>query len=143
MIVFPNTVMAVCAWIRDQLPALSAGKPWDVPLVTNRWNDTDLRSTRWAVIVRNDGGPDDSPVSQSVSLGITCFGPRGGSESEDVACERLAQAVAAIIRDCAQVGLVNPFAACTDLNGPYPVPSETGRPAYYLTATVTVVGQPV
>jgi len=136
MMIFPNSVMAACDWIRGQLPA---GQPWSDALVTKHWDDTVNTDTPWAVIVRNDGGSDTSPISQNIALGVTCFGPRLGTEPDEIACERLAQHVAAILRDCAQPGPVNPFAGCTDLNGPYPVPSDTGRPCYYLTCGLEVV----
>jgi len=136
MILFPNVNMAVCDWIRDNLPS---GEKWSGALVTPTWSDQELAKVDWAVVVRNDGGQDSSVISQNVSLGVTCMGPRCDTEDDEIACERLAQTVAAIIRDCARPGDVNPFAGCTDMNGPYPIPSENGRPAYYLTADVEVV----
>ncbi len=144
MIVFPNAAIAVADWIRSQTPALSIGQPWaDKLMVTSRWSDDELVNQPWAVVVRSDGGPDDTPISQSVAIGVTIFGPRDGTDLDDVDTERLSQIVAAIIRDCARTADVNPFAACTDLNGPYSTPSESGRPCYYLTATISVVGQPI
>ncbi len=141
MILFPNVAMEVCRWISQQLAAIAPGQPWSQPVVTNRWDDEDLAQIGWAVIVRNDGGTDDSVISQNVSLGVTCFGPRGSSEAEEIQCENLAQHVAAVLRDCARPGVENPFAGCTDLTGPYPIPSETMRPAYYLTCRLEIVGR--
>ena len=143
MIIYPNVTLAVCEWIRRRLPIIGAGQPWAGALITDNWDDSEVKKAPWAVIVRNDGGADESIITQSPSVGVTCFGPRAPngatSEADDLLCERLAQHVAGILRDCAQIGDVNPFADCADLSGPFKVADD--RPSYYLAATLVVVGR--
>jgi len=138
---YPNITLAVCDWIRYQLPTYAAGQRWADPLVTNKWDDSELKKVEFIVVVRDDDGPRMPPISKMSSVGITCFGPRDSGESGDLACQQLGQDVMDALADCARVGSINSFTDCDNLYGPSPIGSETGRPAYYITADLTVVGE--
>ncbi|MDQ0735331.1 hypothetical protein [Arthrobacter agilis] len=89
------------------------------------------------VVVRYDGGPDTSVVTAEAAVGVTIL----AANKQEAA--NLSRLVAAIIRDCARVEPGNPVAAVLGVNGPYKAPEESTQSRRYLTATLSVVGQPL
>ena len=86
----------------------------------------------FAVVVRDDSGPDESILTARRSVGMTVIGP------SHQPAERLAQRVAYLIRAAPQPGPACPVARCA-VRGPFSQPA-TGRSEFYLTADLIVVG---
>lgn len=92
-----------------------------------------------SVIVRDDGGPDTSIITNEPTVGITVLTDEDPTEGETAT--NLAQLVKAIVKDCARIEPGNPVAAVLGFNGPYKVPDETGHPRRYMTAELSVAGR--
>lgn len=87
------------------------------------------------VVVRDDSGPDLTPVTASRNMGFTIIG--GDYATTSV----LARHVAYLLRISPQPGPASPVVDCR-IRGPYSL-DATGRSEFYLTAELTVAGQQV
>ncbi|NWL32976.1 hypothetical protein DM791_08720 [Paenarthrobacter nitroguajacolicus] len=92
-----------------------------------------------SVIVRDDGGPDVSIVTNEPTVGITILTDKDLTDGKTAT--DLSHLVKAIVKDCARVEPGNPVAAVLGFNGPYTVPDETGHPRRYMTAELSVAGE--
>ena len=95
-------------------------------------------SFTYAAVVRDDSGPDQQFTAARL-LGVTVIGPAG----EHYQTGRCAERAAALLRISAGPGADTPVARCRSVRGPYAVPSDTGRPEFYLTADLIVTGSPI
>ncbi len=119
-------------WLCGRLrPALTT---W-APLVDRRFP-----APSWvpgfAVVVRDDSGPDQSMVTAARSVGVTVIGPDGTHQQT----AQLAQRVAALLRLSYEPP--SPVATCERVRGPYSL-AAVGRVEFYLSADLVVVGQSV
>ena len=113
-------------WLRPQLTAWS---PW----VDRKFPGTDW-TPGYAVVVRDDSGPDLSIVTAQRVAGVTVVGPEVSYQQT----AQLAQRVSTLLRSVAS----SPVAACVAVRGPYSQPA-VGRVEFYLTADLIVVGHSV
>ena len=122
--------LALCSYLRPKLQATWSAKV-----------DRAFPATTWvpgfAVVVRDDSGPDLSLVTAQRNVGITIIGPQGSYQQTG----QLAQRVAALLRVAAD-DPATPVAACVAVRGPYSL-GATGRTEFYLTGDLVVVGHPV
>lgn len=88
----------------------------------------------FAVVVRDDSGPDLSAVTAQRRLGLTFIG------ANYAATAQFAQRGAYLMRTSPIPGPTSPVAACT-VRGPYSL-DATGRTEFYLSAELIVVGRP-
>ncbi len=102
-----------------------------------RWPDTAAAVTGYDVVVRDDSGPD-AQFTASRRVGVTVLGPEG----EHYQTGRCAERVAVLLR-AAPEDPATPVVRTEDVRGPYAIDSGGRRPAYYLTAGLTVVGTPI
>ncbi len=142
-VIFSDLELFLTDFIRDELAALP-GDPYAGVFVSNRFFDPDgdepLPEPPFQVIVRDDGGPDTSIITNEPAVGITVLAgddPSQGKEATD-----LALVVKAIVKDSARVDPDNPIAAVLGATGPYKVTEESGRPRRYMTFELSVTGQP-
>lgn len=142
-VIFSDLELFLTDFIRDELAAL-AGNPYPEVFVSNRFFEPDEDDPQpeppFQVIVRDDGGPDTSIITNQPSVGITVLGgddPTQGKEATD-----LALVVKAIVKDSARVEPGNPVAAVLAATGPYKVTEESGRPRRYMTFELSVTGSP-
>lgn len=120
VVVFPDTELWAIAYLRAALadPDVFLGNV-----------DRDTTKVK-RVIVRRDGGPQRSPVTEVARLGIRVF---AATEQDATDLARLVQAHLAV---CAGQGPVRRYRG---LSGPSAVADPAG-PLRYLTCELTVVG---
>lgn len=119
VVVFPDLELWATGYLRTALGA-------EADHVGNQ-DDT---SAAKRVVVRRDGGPQLSPVTEDARLGVRVFAP---TEQEATDLARLTQAHLA-----ASVGQ-GPVRRYRGLSGPSALPDPSG-PMRYLTCELTVVG---
>jgi hypothetical protein len=106
--------------------------PW-APLIDRRFPDTTW-TPGYAVVIRDDGGPDESLVTGSRSVGFTVIG------AANQQTKQLAERVATLMRALPDA-LLLPVAGAT-VRGPYSL-DATNRAEFYLTVDLIVVGHSV
>lgn len=126
---FDDLELWVCGYLRPLLAAWSA--------VVDRRFPAAGWAPGFAVVVRDDSGPDLALVTARRSLGVTVIGP----ETRYADTSRLAQRIAYLLRTSLIPGPSSPVAACA-VRGPYSL-DATGRAEFYLSADLTVVGRPI
>lgn len=142
-VIFSDVELFLTGRIRSEL-ALLPGTSYEGAFVSNRFYEPDPDVPRvdppFQIIVRDDGGPDTSIITNEPLIGITVLGgddPTQGKEVTD-----LALIVKAIVKDCAGTEPDNPVAAVLGATGPYKVAEESGRPRRYMTFELAVTGRP-
>jgi hypothetical protein len=130
-VIFSDLELFLTGFIRAEL--LAHGET-DV-FVSNQFPDP---ARPKAVIVRDDGGPSSSIVTESPTVGVTVLA--GDDPTQGAEATNLAQLVKAIVKGCARVAPGNPVAAVLASNGPIKVPDESGQPRRYMTFELSVVG---
>lgn len=126
---YPDLELWAAGYLRARLAA------WSVS-VDRRFPAPGVSFT-YAAVVRDDGGPDQQ-FTATRSLAVTVIGPEG----EHYQTGRCAERAAALLR-VSHTDTTGPVARCVTVRGPYAVPSDTGRPEFYLTADLILVGSPV
>lgn len=132
-VIFSDLELFLTGFIRSELAA--HGEPG--VFVSNQFPPEARPKT---VVVRDDGGPGTSLVTESPSIGVTVLA--GDDPTQGAEATRLAQLVKAIIKGSARVEPGNPVAAVLSSNGPVKVPDETGQPRRYMTFELSVTGSP-
>lgn len=131
VIEYPDLELWAAGYLRAGLTAWSA-------TADRRWPTTaGFAATGYDVIVRDDSGPDQQFHADRL-LGVTVLGPEGSHQ----ATGRCAERAAALLRASPE-NLAAPVVRCTAIRGPYAIESDTGRPTFYLTADLRIVGTPV
>lgn len=127
---YPDLELWAAGYLRTGLAAWSAkvGREFPAPDA----------SFTYAAVVRDDSGPD-AQFTASRLLAVTVIGPAGAYQATRAVAER----AAALLRVSASPGASTPVARCVTVRGPYSVASGTGRPEFYLTADLIVVGSPI
>lgn len=120
---FPDVELWTIGYLRDAL---------DDPTVLVGNVDRPTDKTR-RVIVRRDGGPQQSPVTETARLGIRVFAP------DETAVSALARRVYAHLGAALNEGPVRAFRG---LSGPTAVADPSG-PLRYLVVELTVVGSAI
>lgn len=121
-------------WAASYLRAGLSG--WSAA-VDRLWPAADASTAGYAVVVRNDSGPDQQFTADRI-LAVTVLGPEGSHAETGRCAERAAALLRAAPEDAS-----TPVVRCTAIRGPYAVDSGGRRPAFYLTADLRVVGQPI
>lgn len=142
-VIFSDLELFLTGFIRDELAALP-GAPYGGAFISNRFFEPDPDAPQpeppFQIIVRDDGGPDTSIITNQPAVGITVLA--GDDPTQGQAATDLALVVKAVVKDCARVEPGNPVAAVLGATGPYKVAEESGRPRRYMTFELSVTGQP-
>jgi hypothetical protein len=119
LVVFPDVEAWCASYLRDELAARPEG------FAENVYVSTQVPSPRLTrmVILRRDGGPRTSVVTERARLGIRVWG-----ESDEVA-QDLTQLVRAILGASAGNG---PVRRVDEISGPSYIVEESGQPFRYL-----------
>lgn len=125
---FPDLELMLTGHLRPRLEAWSARVDRRFPPAN--W------TAGYAVVVRDDSGPDRSMITADRRVGFTCIGPEG---SEHLV-KQFAERVAAIVRAIPDVQTL-PIATAS-VRGPYSLEANR-RVEFYLTAELVVVGHSV
>ncbi|MDQ4502182.1 hypothetical protein [Sinomonas sp. ASV322] len=140
-VVFADLELWLTGWLRAELAARPEPFCRGV-FVSNREPGPDQGDVvhERMVIVRDDGGPRESVVTESRNVGTTVVaGPRDApKEAGD-----LARVVRAIFDDAAGTQPGNPVAAVRASRGPYSVPDPAGRARKYMTHEMVCAGTPL
>lgn len=132
-VIFSDLELFLTGFIRGELVARGEAGVY----VDNKFPDPARPKT---VVVRDDGGPSTSTVTEAPTIGITVLA--GDDPTQGAEAHRLAQLVKAIIKGSARVEPGNPIAAVLASNGPIKVPEESGQPRRYMTFELSVTGNP-
>jgi hypothetical protein len=123
-------------WLRDRLAA--RGEPYAAGVVVDNTEPApgDPFPDR-LVVVRSDGGPATSIITDEVAVGITVFAGTKLLPQDGI---NLALLVRALVDGCALVEPGNPVAAVVESNGPYRVAEQQQRARLYMTFALVVQG---
>lgn len=124
VVLYPDVESAVVAYLRPELPAGWA--------VSNR--DSGEQRHVW---VRDDGGPNATPVTRVARLGINVFGVSPEVAGRDEAVD-VANLLRAVLSAAPGDG---PFTDADGFGGPIAVSDERGRATFYLTCELHVRGE--
>ena len=89
------------------------------------------------VVIRSDGGPSESIVTDAIDVGVSVF---AGERTLPQDAIDLARTVRALLSDVAAVEPGNPVAAVRESNGPYRVVEAQQRTRLYMTFVMVVAG---
>lgn len=123
-------------WLRTTLAARPESFASDV-IVDNTEPEPGGTFPERLIVVRSDGGPATSIVTDEVAVGITVFAGTQALPQDGIDLARL---VRALVSDCASLERGNPVAAVTQSNGPYRVAEQQQRARLYMTFALVVQG---
>lgn len=129
-VVYPDVETAVRQYLLEALAARE--EPYAADVTVN-WKLPDAIPARF-VWVRDDGGPDATPVTKTTRLGVNVF---AGGRDETI---DLANLVRALLKAAPGWG---PFTSAGSFTGPAPVEDPTGRARFYITCELHVRGAPL
>lgn len=142
-VIFSDLEKFLTGHIRAELAALP-GQPYQGGWISNQFYSPDPDIPRsppsYQIVVRDDGGPDTSIITQEPAVGVTVLMGDDGSQGQEAS--DLALVVKMIVRDCARSEPGNPVAAVRAATGPYKVADPTGVPRRYMTFELAVTGRP-
>lgn len=128
-VVFPDVEL----WTTTYLRAALAARPESYAAAHVDNKVPNPRRDRM-VIVRRDGGPRVSTVTEAARLAVRVWAPTEKAAND---LSRLVRALLTVAADG------NPVCRVTDLSGPVAVPDESGQPLRYFTLELTVRGVPL
>lgn len=102
--------------VRNRVPTEAASEPWP--------------ASKRLIVVRDDGGPTTGDVRATARLGVRVW---GSTEAETTDLALLASALVGAWR--------SPTVRASRPTRPYSVTEESGRPARYFTAELTIRGR--